>query len=1129
VGAPVTIGNIRAALNGFSPELGLYQLHIAPDNKQTAAELGEIHIGIDLFALFSKSWIESLKVSLVRAKLSITRLKSGQIEIAGLPSNPDDEEPRWLMQGRQYKLINSEIEWQDKKHNTDKIQFKHVNIILNNQHSRHKVLIQAMLPKNLGTTLDIKMDFTGDVFTFKNMSGKLFVQGVNINFSQLPTEGLPFDVAVVRGRGDFSLWSTWQETKMVSLSGSMQIKDTLLQDTKEQQKKLQLESVNLNFKLQKKNGWQLAIENSELNSHDIAVSVPALAVSWQKNDQGEWVKLAVSVPYLDLGNISKIIDQNSLLPEAIRSPAEALALDGVLSQLQIYTDIEAKKFSVEAELNKLSFKPYKGVPGVQNLALSLQGTEAIGKISLKSEELEVNFHELFREPLSFKQVKGDVFWQQQINWWQLSSSAVQLNTEDIKTKSRLNLLLPKNENPVKINLQSFFYEGRNTKIVSKYLPVGIMDKPLVTWLDNAFLAGEVDQGSVILRGELKDFPYAEHQGIFEVLFGAKNVALHYADGWNNIDNLDADIRFFSDSLTVDINKGSVNKAEIKTARVAIDSFLKSDYLTIQGDVNAEIPQAINFLKFSPFKKAAKQLDKHFVMQGNIGLKLNLEIPLADVPIKVSIDAKINNAEAEIIPSHIKVKKINASLHITENAVFSDDLSAQVFSFPMTGSIKSNSKMTDVKLASVINIEQLKNYQPSALWQHAQGRSEYQINLRIPKKSRESSQLKISSNLKGIAINLAPFSKTSKQKHPFSAEIYLNEVGLKGAHFSYDNKTSKENALDINFKRIKSSWQGLFYSPFAAGSFFMPLELDKQSVISFNLKSLNLSALKSLELKSDKSNDTPFLVKTLPRITLGSEKVYYQGKNYGTLKVETSPMKDGLLIKQVSLSHKNSQLDLSGRWFQKKQNKTQIKGTIKDKNFGKLLRTLKISENLYHGDANFGFDLNWKDAPYKISKKNISGTLKVNLEQGRLLGVEPGLGRILGGLDIWKLMDRLSLDFSDVVLEGLSFTKIEGDITLNKGKVEIPKLYIDAMPAEIYLSGHTNLVTQALDLHATVLPKYPVAGAMIGNIANTVTKVFVGDELAGGLLLSLRYDMTGNWKDVKVNRRFMPFLQNKISP
>ncbi len=1123
---PVTIGRMRAALHGFMPELGLYQLQIAAENKKAAVQLKEIQIGIDVFKLISQPWIESLKVNLVGVKLSIKRLESGKIAIAGLPSRPNnDEEPRWLMQGNQYKIIDSEIEWEDQKRHAKKVLLKHVNITINNENKRHKISINTDLPEELGNMLSLKMDFTGDIFAAKSINAQLFVYGLNINFSRLATGDLPFDFSFIRGRGDFSLWSSWQATQMVDFSGSVQVRDALLQGNKKKQKKLHLESVDLNLKLQKQNGWKLAIKNSRLSSHGITLRMPKLAFSLKRNSEGKLLQIAANVHSLNLGHVSKIINRNSLLPATIREPANAFALEGVLSQLQIMADLEEQKFSVEGELAKLSFKGRKGIPGVQNLALSLQGTESAGKISLKAEQLGVHFHGLFRAPLYFKQAKGDVFWRQKENLWQLSSAAIQLDAQDIKTKSRLDLNLSKDKKPAKINLQSYFYEGRNATTVPKYLPVGIMHKQVVNWLDNALLAGDIDQGGVLLRGELKGFPYVNNQGVFEVLFGAKKINLHYSDDWKDIQDLEARVHFFSESLAIEVSSGTVNKARIKTAKIAIDSFSKSKYLTIQGDVDAELSQALNFLKFSPFKKDVTQLDKHFSMRGDVELKLDLKIPLRDVATKISVDAVIKNAEAEVLPSNIKVKQLNASLHITENSIFSDDLSAQVFSFPIKGSIHSDINNIYAELAGSANIEQLALYQPSDFWQYVKGKSDYQVSLQIAKNSIEPSRLKISSDLRGLAIDFPPFLKLSEQVHPLSTEFYMGETGLQGAHFIYDNKTSVKNKLNINFKQINSSWQGLFYSPFAEGSFFIPVEVGEQSLASFKLSKLDLSALAKIELKSNKKDNSRFLVKKWPQITVESEKFYYQGENYGAFKLQTESATDGLLIKQVTLINKKGRLDFSGLWSQKEQDKTHITGTFKQNNLGQLLRDLKISENLYQSNAKFKFDFNWDDAPHNLSSKNISGSLNVDLKDGRLLGVEPGLGRILGGLDTWKLMDRLSLDFSDIALEGLSFTEMRADFALNKGRVETPRLYINAMPAKIYISGHTQLATKELELHATVLPKFPIAGTIIGNIANSVTKAFIGDEHAGGLLLSLRYDITGSWEDVSVDRLFTPFLQN----
>lgn len=1127
VGAPVNIANMRATLNGFMPELGLYQLQIAAANKKTAVQLKEIQIGIDIFKLIYKPWIESLKINLVGAKLSVKRLESGEIAIAGLPSRPEnDEAPRWLLQANQYKIIDSEIEWEDKKRHAKKILLKHVNMTVKNEGLRHKIAINAVLPENLGAALSLKMDFTGDIFTAKSVNARFFAHGLNINFSEIASGDLPFNFSFVRGRGDFSLWSHWQETQMVDLSGSIQLRNGLLQSKSTKQKELHLDKINLNLKLQKQDGWKLAIENSQLSSHGISLRIPKLALSLQQNDEGELTKFAANVPYLNLGHISKVINRNSLLPKAIKGPAKEMGLEGVVSSLKIVTDLEEATFSIDGVLRKLSFKGYKGVPGVQNLALSLQGTESAGKINLAAEQVGLHFHHLFRAPLYFKQAKGDVFWRKQENSWQLSSAAVQLNTQDIKTKSRFDLLLPADKTPAEINLQSYFYESRNARTVLKYLPVGIMHNKVVTWLDHAFLGGDIDQGAVVLRGPFKGFPYTDQQGVFEVLFDAQRVDLHYGDGWENIQDIDAKIRFFANSFTADISKGTANKATIKTAHIAIDSLTTSDYLTIEGEVDAELSGAINFLKNSPFNKEATQLDRYFAMQGDAALKLDLSIPLRGATTKASVDVVIKNAAAEVLPSHIQFKQLNAVLHITEDSIVSDSFNAEVFSFPIEGRINSDTNNIYADLTGAVNIEQLANYQQNDFWQYAKGETKYQVSLQVPKNTEDVSRLKISSDLKGIDLEFAPFAKTAEQENQLSTEIYMNEAGVYGAHFIYDNQISVKNSLDINIKQIDSNWQGLFYSPFAQGSFFSPVEKGEPVQLGFKLERLDLSALAELNSKPSEKSNARFLVNKLPEINLESKETFYQDQDYGVLNLQTAPMEEGLVIKNVSLSSTESQLKFSGEWLQKEQDKTRITGTFEHKNLGRLLKDLDLSENLYKSYAEFKFDFNWGDAPHKVSNENISGMLNANLADGRLLAVEPGLGRILGGLDTWKLMDRLKFDFSDIALEGLSYTELSGDLTLNKGKVATDKLYINAMPAQINISGETHLATKELSLKATVLPKFPIAGTIIGKIANSVTEAIVGDEHAAGLLLSLQYDIAGTWDEVEVERLFMPFQQNQ---
>jgi len=918
---------------------------------------------------------------------------------------------------------------------------------------------------------------------------------------------------------------------MVDLSGSVYLRNALLQDKKQAWKHLQLDDVALNLKLNKTDRWNIAIENSHISSHNITLRLSQVAFALQRDDKGALSVLAMRVPYLNLGHVSKIINRNPLLPKEIRSPTKALALEGELKQLQLYAQLNEQKLSVKSGVNKLSFKAYKGVPGVQNLSFKLFGTEKVGKLSLGSEQLGIHFHKLFRGPLYLTQLKGDVFWQQNAEHWALSSAKLQLETQDLKTKNKLKVRLAKSGLPPELDLRTYFYDGKDVTKIPKYLPVGIMAPGVVEWLDNAFLSGHVKQGGVLVRGALGDMPFIEHQGVFEVLIDVHKLGLQYSTDWSPLHDIQAEVRFYSASLAIAIYEGLADKAQIQSANVVIESLHSSRYINIAGDINGQLPHVLNYLQYSPLKQKAARVNNNLILQGDVALNLDLKIPLRkDVESYVAIKAKLKQAEAEVMPSHIKFQNLTGTVLLTETSVSSDDIQAQIFGFPAEARLSSDSENIYATVSSLVSIEQLALYQPSNRWQAAEGQSHYKVDLQMPKDPAADGQLQLQSDLEGIAINYPPFSKTAQQKNRLSAELNLGELGIMGGHFIYENTSSEIDRLDLNVKQINANWQGLFYSPFAQGSFFIPTEFDNQSLLNIKLVQLNLSALGKLKAQaSDEKFDDPLLINTLPKIQLESEQLNYQGKNFGRLNLKTEPTKGGLLIKQLSLLNEKSKLDLSGIWSQTEGDKTQVKGDFKHQNFGRMLRNLKLSENLHQGKADIQFDLHWQDAPYKLSTENVSGDMRLQVEKGRLLGVEPGLGRILGGLDVWKLMDRLSMDFSDITLEGLSFKEMRTDLSLDKGHVETSKLYIDAMPAKIYISGDTDLSTHDVDLNATVLPKFPIAGTIIGNIANSVTKAFIGDEHAGGLLLSLRYDITGTWEDVSVDRLFTPFLQDKISP
>lgn len=1125
LGAPVTIERIQGVLNGIKPVLSLQnvQLHSELDNKPTV-QLQEIYLGINLLAAINYPWLEAMQISIMGAKLSITRLASGRISIEGLPNSDTAEQPDWLMRGNQYKLIDSDILWHDKKRNAEPVQLKQVNISLLNSHKQHQIFFNTDLPPTLGQSLQFAMEFTGNILVPDSINARIFIQATEIQLDKLVTGDLPFDFSFTQGKANISLWSQWQDAKMTQMSGSVALSNALITDSKKTQ--YSIDQLELQLKLQKhQQQWHLALQDSLISANKTTVEVAQLALALEFDEQDNLIELAVNCPQLTLGSVSKIIQHYKILPPPLHQQLQTLAIEGKILDLFIFANPSKQAYTFNGQLQQISTKPLEQIPGISGLSVYFQGSEQSGFIQLNPQHLNISAPQLFGKPIHLNHVAGKLHWQH-TDKWVLSSSLLELNTPHFATTSKLTFSLPHATQPAFINLQSSFNIPDIAQI-PQYVPADSIDEETRSWLDQAFLGGSVKQGGLIIRGTPDKFPFAYHKGVFEVLFAAQGVDFHYDPEWQDILDLAGEIHFVADSMAINIHQGRVNRSSIKQAKVTLDSLESSTFIHVQGIVKSEISDALLFLKNSPLKEQSTEINKNFAFNGSTDIDIDLKIPFSDQPIKANIRAKTQNTRATFIPIDLALTNINADFLITENGVFSKRLSATALGFPISAAITLSDQAKSATIFGKMSIQRLAEQFPNPLWAHLKGTSKYHLQLELPQQIAQNYTLQINSDLVGIEVSFAPFAKPEALAHPFFLKLGLNSDGIDAINLRYENRLKPSNRIDITLQKIAPNWQGLVHTPIASGSVILPMELSNNTEISLSLKHLNLSAFKDFDFNP---NDTKSIViQNLPNIQLESQTLYWNDHNLGNLIFNTQTTDKGITIKQCSISSETNSLSLTGFWHQDKQDHTSaISGLLMSQNFGELLQQNLISNDIKGATAEINYSLSWPAKPYELTGAILSGTMDAQLTNGRILGVDPGLGRILGALDIWKLGKRLRFDFSDITEKGLSFAETTARFKLDKGFVTTKDLNINAMPATIEVTGSTHLATEQINLRATVLPKFPIAGTIIGNVANAVSKSIIGNEHAGGLIASMQYQIDGTWEDFKINRLYNSVLPDIIS-
>jgi len=246
---------------------------------------------------------------------------------------------------------------------------------------------------------------------------------------------------------------------------------------------------------------------------------------------------------------------------------------------------------------------------------------------------------------------------------------------------------------------------------------------------------------------------------------------------------------------------------------------------------------------------------------------------------------------------------------------------------------------------------------------------------------------------------------------------------------------------------------------------------------------------------------------------------------GRLRVELARTRDGLEATELSLTGPLVTATGSGRWTRDATGYTEtaVAVDLRTPDLGELLRHAGYYSAIADAPSQAALALGWPGGPGNFRLRRARGSLALDVDAGRLLDVEPGVGRMLGVLNLGALERRLSLDFSDVLNTGFTFDRIQGTLAIGGGKARIGQLDILSSTADIRVRGSTDLVAQTFDQRVRVTPEIGAGVAIAGAVAGgplVGAAVLLADQVAGNAvsqIASYEYQVTGPWAEPDIQR------------
>ncbi|MEP7085048.1 MAG: AsmA-like C-terminal region-containing protein, partial [Betaproteobacteria bacterium] len=264
---------------------------------------------------------------------------------------------------------------------------------------------------------------------------------------------------------------------------------------------------------------------------------------------------------------------------------------------------------------------------------------------------------------------------------------------------------------------------------------------------------------------------------------------------------------------------------------------------------------------------------------------------------------------------------------------------------------------------------------------------------------------------------------------------------------------------------------------------------------------------------------------LPALDVTAESYVSKGKDLGKLELRAQPEGADWRIDTLALRNPESDMVASGLWhLQGGAQRTDLEVKLEVRDAGKFLARHGVPEGVRGGVGKLDGQLNWSGGPQDFNYPTLNGRFNLHVQRGQFTKVDPGIGKLLGILNLDALARRLTLDFRDVVAEGYSFDEMGGDIALKTGVMTTSNLHIAGPAAKVDISGEADIAKETQQLRIRVQPSLS-GGLAAAAAAATVNPIIGAGVLLGstilrdpvGKLFAGEYEVTGTWVNPHVER------------
>jgi len=431
--------------------------------------------------------------------------------------------------------------------------------------------------------------------------------------------------------------------------------------------------------------------------------------------------------------------------------------------------------------------PVGTLPGMDDLQGELRGDAEAISLELPEQATVLRFPHIFRQPFAMSKLGGTLsFWHDDENAY-IGVDSLDFEGQGFGGTARGEVALPNAGGRPFLDLYATLTHA-DIPAAKLFWPINAMPPSAIAWLDQALVAGKLDAADVLVRGDLKDWPFRQNEGRFEAHAEISDLTIDYGKDWPSAEGVHAIASFVNNGMLVEADAGQSLGVKADKAVALIPDFAHTTLdLNVSGSGNGA--NLLDFVSKSPIGNHHVDVLSKLKLGGSGTFGFHLSLPVGHMPDTV-LDgtAQLKDMDLDAPDWTLKLDKLNGPATFDLHGFHAGPLDVGFHGEPsklemfIAGANADPASVFSARLSGNYSMAELIQSYSQLKWlgDIASGKSDFTIGFDIatPAGSTAATQtLSVDSPLTGMALDFpVPLKKSTNTTLPLHLTMGLPVAG-----------------------------------------------------------------------------------------------------------------------------------------------------------------------------------------------------------------------------------------------------------------------------------------------------------------------------------------------------------------